>query len=96
MDVTLTVLALHLTANDGNAAGHKKGRETDYNMNLFNPRTSKPVTSKEWDHGTTDHVSFYTRTNHKDLQVCQKKRFRHLISYIMHPKHNCSAYHMSI
>ena len=96
VDVTSTVLALHLTAKDGIKAGHNKGKENNYNTNLFNPLTSKSVTSNEWDHGTTDHVSFYTRTKNSDLQICQKKRFRNLVSYIFHSSHNCSSYYISI
>ena len=91
VDVTSTVLALHLTAQDGNSAGHMKGSETDYNTNLFNPFTAKPVTSNEWDHGTTDHASFYTRKNKNDVQLCQKKRIIDLVSYVFHASHNCSA-----
>jgi hypothetical protein len=61
IDATNTILALHLTASDGNKAGHKKGADNDHNINAINPVTKKRVHGGEWNHGRTDNGHFFTK-----------------------------------
>jgi len=72
IDATNTILALHLTASDGNKAGHKKGADNDHNIHAHNPMTSKSVGAHEWDHGKTDHAHFFTK--HKGGSVKMVRR----------------------
>jgi len=72
IDATNTILALHLTAADGNKAGHKKGADNDHNIHAHNPMTSKSVGAHEWDHGKTDHAHFFTK--HKGGSVKMVRR----------------------
>eukprot|EP00960_Hanusia_phi_P027498 746860-Hanusia_phi.AAC.4 len=61
VDATETVLALHLTGSDGVRAGHSKGQDNDHNVLAVNPMTMNVVNQFEWDHGTSDHASYYTQ-----------------------------------
>jgi len=65
IDASNTILAVHLTATDGNAAGHNKGADNDHNIILLNPATGSRVGPHEWDDGTTNHAHFFTvKKNH--------------------------------
>lgn len=61
IDATNTILAMHLTAADGNKAGHKKGLDNNHNINAFNPVTNKSVGPHEWNDGRTDNAHFFTK-----------------------------------
>jgi hypothetical protein len=67
VDASNTVLALHLTAADGNMAGHAKGADNDHNIHVLNPVTKKPVGGHEWSSGQTDNAHFFT--NHHNGTV---------------------------
>lgn len=73
IDITETVLALHLTASDGIRAGHHKGIDNDHNIHVMNPATLKPVGPHEWDHGTTDYATFATTNATGTVKICTKK-----------------------
>lgn len=47
VDASRTILALHLTTADGNKAGHRKGVDNNWNVNVLNPATQKKVHSGE-------------------------------------------------
>ena len=64
VDGTETVLAVHLTAKDGNYAGHSKGSDTHWNKGLLNPVTGKSI-GQEFSHGKTHHCPFATKFIHQ-------------------------------
>jgi len=59
IDVTRTLLAVHLTASDGNSAGHREASDKSYNHNIFDPFKQKPVRT-DTAHCTTDDARFFT------------------------------------
>jgi len=90
VDITQTNLALHLTAADGNSAGHSKGVDNDHNVNAFNPLTSKSVGPHEWNHGTTDHATFFTRYESGKIQLCAKiTGNRSMLNTFSSPEYKC-------
>lgn len=73
IDASRTILALHLTTGDGNKAGHHKGADNNWNVNVLNPATQKKVHRGEWDHGTTNHCPFFTLKHGADVAI--RRRF---------------------
>jgi hypothetical protein len=69
IDATSTVLALHLTAKDGNLAEHDKAVDNDWNILALNPTTRKPVNDNEWDNGKTGDCPFFTRRHGTAIAV---------------------------
>ena len=69
IDASDTVLGLHLTAADGNKAGHKKGADNDHNKQVLNPVTKKSVHGGEWASGRTDNGHFFTKHHNGTVVV---------------------------
>mmetsp|Transcript_35007 Transcript_35007/g.56529 ORF Transcript_35007/g.56529 Transcript_35007/m.56529 type:complete len:274 (+) Transcript_35007:654-1475(+) len=74
IDASNTILALHLTASDGNSAGHKKGADNNHNIKAFNPATANPVGPHEWDNGRTDHAHFFTKYKSGRIELLLRSR----------------------
>lgn len=99
IDASDTVLGLHLTAADGNKAGHKKGADNDHNKQVLNPVTKKSVHGGEWASGRTDNGHFFTKHHNgtvvvvirsgqagkRTLPVALKNR-RRLLSAVSEPR----------
>jgi len=73
IDTSSTVLALHLTAKDGNQAGHHKGADNDWNVKVLNPATGRPVlhdlTRRQVLNGNTDKCPLFTRRHGAAIAV---------------------------
>ena len=78
IDASNTILALHLTAADGNSAGHAERADKEHNVNVQNPATGQVVSDSELDHGKTDHAFFYTKREGTAVKVVKRR-----IAYIM-------------
>jgi len=74
IDVTQTVLALHLTASDGNYAGHLPHADHSHNKIASNPATRKTVGAHEWDHGTSSHARLFS--SHVDGHIVVQPRVK--------------------
>lgn len=74
IDATNTITALHLTATDGNHAGHNKGPDNNYNVQAWNPVTKRVVNSQEWDHSNTHDSHYFTKYNGTDVQIVANAR----------------------